>query len=528
MDQNQALNNLVERAKHGDDAAFAELYTSAYRTVYVTCNGYLKHPQEAEDVTQEVFIQIYHKLNTLENNLTFYGWAKTIAMHLSLNRIRDNREHASFDDAIANNEINEGDDNIEMLPDTYILKEEKRKILEKIIETELTDVQYQTIFMHYFNEVPVENIAQIMGCPEGTVKTRLKSARVKIKAAIEKYEQTTGDRLIVANAIPSIAMVLKMSAASVPVQVVPFAGFAGAGAGVGSAVAKGAQAAAKGAKATGKASKASKAGKAATAAGGVAAKGLIAKVVGSILAVAVVGVGTVAIAKLVNDNKEEDEPVETTEAVVDEHTEFTEIQDVDTPVHIVNPLKYQIGETITMGNYCGEDITWIVLDAEDGKYLVVTEYVLDAKQFNDEIEDVTWETCSLRQWLNDYFYNESFSLGEKAIIVQTLVTADPNPYLDLGSDNDAGNDTNDFVFLLSVDEAEKYFPSEEGRICYPIECAIDNNVRYEDAGAHWWLRTPGGGHRSFTKVQGKGKISYDGEFIMYERDGIRPAMWITG
>lgn len=285
MNQEEVLNNLVERAKHGDDAAFAELYTSAYRTVYVTCNGYLKHPQEAEDVTQEVFIQIYKKLNTLENNLTFYGWAKTIAMRLSLNRIRDNRDHASFDDAIANDEILEGDDNIEMLPDTYILKEEKRKILEKIIETELTDVQYQTIFMHYFNEVPVENIAQIMECPEGTVKTRLKSARVKIKAAIEKYEKETGDRLIVANAIPSIAMVLKMSAASVPVQVVPFAGFAGAGAGVGSAVAKGAQAAAKGAKATGKASKASKAGKAATAAGGVAAKGLIAKVVGSILAV---------------------------------------------------------------------------------------------------------------------------------------------------------------------------------------------------------------------------------------------------
>ena len=73
-------------------------------------------------------------------------------------------------------------------------------------------------------------------------------------------------------------------------------------------------------------------------------------------------------AKLVNDNKEEEEPVETTEAVVDEHTESTEIQDIDTPIPTPEPLAYEIGSTITMGTYNGEDITWIVLDEEDEKY----------------------------------------------------------------------------------------------------------------------------------------------------------------
>lgn len=527
MNQEEALNNLVERAKNGDDAAFAELYTSAYRTVYVTCNGYLKHPQEAEDVTQEVFIQIYKKINTLENNLTFYGWAKTIAMRLSLNRIRDNRDHASFDDAIANDEILEGDDNIEMLPDTYILKEEKRKILEKIIETELTDVQYQTIFMHYFNEVPVENIAQIMECPEGTVKTRLKSARVKIKAAIERYEKETGDRLIVANAIPSIAMVLKMSAASVPVQVVPFAGFAGAGAGVGSAVAKGA--------------KASKAGKAATAAGGVAAKGLIAKVVGSILAVAVVGVGTVAIAKLVNDDKD-DEPVETTKTVVEgdtETTEANEIQDIDTPDPTPEPLAYEIGSTITMGTYNGEDITWIVLDEDDGKYLVLSEYGLDVKPYNDDLTDITWENCTLRAWLNDEFYNESFSDSEKERIqthtLEALHTIIDNPdeMYDIDSYGvTAGNETEDNVFVLSVYEAESYYLTKDRRLCVPVDSIVDSGA-YDgmiyDGHCCWWLRSPGSGEygqQDATYVNPMGYTSHYGSYVN-ELYCVRPAMWIT-
>jgi len=76
---------------------------------------------------------------------------------------------------------------IDGLPDSFIEEDEKREIIGKVLKESLSEVQYQTLFLHYFSNMAVEDIAETMNCPEGTVKTRLKSARAKFKDALENY-----------------------------------------------------------------------------------------------------------------------------------------------------------------------------------------------------------------------------------------------------------------------------------------------------------------------------------------------------
>lgn len=103
-----------------------------------------------------------------------------------------------------------------------------------------------------------------------------------------------------------------------------------------------------------------------------------------------------------------------------------------------------------------EDSEWTVLAQKEKGILVTSKCLLDHQPYNTEEKDVTWEKCSLRKWLNGSFLNDAFSTDEKAMIQATNVTADKNP----DYDTDPGNSTMDKIFLLSIKEANKYFPHE--------------------------------------------------------------------
>lgn len=182
-----------------------------------------------------------------------------------------------------------------------------------------------------------------------------------------------------------------------------------------------------------------------------------------------------------------------------------------------------VGDIITFGNYGGEDISWIILDEEDGKYLVISKYGLEAKEYNIGNDYVTWETCTLRFWLNDEFYNEAFSSSEQMRILTTNVTADHNNAQSV----DSGNDTQDNVFLLSIDEAVTYFGSDEDRVCYPTEYALNKGLYTIDEACFWWLRTPGWRQDQVSYVSPDGAIGTFGLDVNYNNRVVRPAMWIS-
>lgn len=122
------------------------------------------------------------------------------------------------------------------------------------------------------------------------------------------------------------------------------------------------------------------------------------------------------------------------------------------------PFKIcQVGDYIEFGTYeqdndasnGKEAIEWLVLETQDDKILILSKYGLDCKAYNVDWEDITWETCTLRKWLNEEFINEAFTESEKLLIPTVTVSADRNP----GYDTNPGNPTKDKVFLLSIDEA---------------------------------------------------------------------------
>lgn len=96
----------------------------------------------------------------------------------------------------------------------------------------------------------------------------------------------------------------------------------------------------------------------------------------------------------------------------------------------------------------GEPIVWDVLAEEGNRKLLLSRKAVAKRPYHDADEPVSWETCSLRAWLNGDFYRAAFNDYEKQRILKIPVTADRNTYCN----TDAGNSTDDHVFLLSLPE----------------------------------------------------------------------------
>ena len=182
----------------------------------------------------------------------------------------------------------------------------------------------------------------------------------------------------------------------------------------------------------------------------------------------------------------------------------------------------QAGDTLTFGHYDqdgdagngAEDIEWIVLANNGIHCIMISKYGLDAKPYNTEQVDVTWETCTLRKWLNDDFLNAAFTVEEQAMLETVTVTADKNPVFD----TNPGNDTQDKVFLLSIDELEKYFTSDNALVCMPTNTAVANGIciwedDYDTDTCWWWLRSPGNAPYYAADVYFLGYLDYYGALV---------------
>lgn len=192
-----------------------------------------------------------------------------------------------------------------------------------------------------------------------------------------------------------------------------------------------------------------------------------------------------------------------------------------------------IGDTIVFGNYHGAN-EWLVLDKQNGKVLLISKDCLDTKPYNEEYEPVTWETCTLRQWLNGEFINGAFAEKEKALICDTYLQNPDNPK----EGTDGGNDTTDKVFLLSIDEAEKYFDNTVARRAGATDYAIANGIGMTGSGgSYWWLRSPGSVNDRAASVSYDGYVEESGERVngtdytfngyIDVNYGVRPAIWVN-
>jgi len=173
-----------------------------------------------------------------------------------------------------------------------------------------------------------------------------------------------------------------------------------------------------------------------------------------------------------------------------------------------------------------EAIKWRVLEVAEDRMLVISEDVLDSRVYHSKAESVTWETSELRFWLNDFFFRTAFASKEKNRILESDVINSFNPTTGIRG----GNDTQDRIFLLSIDEAQRYFADDSDRNAKgPVRRTADI----------WALRTPGDAMDKVATVDRSGKISANGWTITSRSQGsdyvyrtvarsfgIRPALWI--
>ena len=229
-----------------------------------------------------------------------------------------------------------------------------------------------------------------------------------------------------------------------------------------------------------------------------------------------------------------------------------------------------VGDVILFGRYeqdgqsenGKEAIEWKVLKVEKNRALVISKYILNYQPYNLETYEVTWETCSLRKWMNNDFKNAAFTSNELKKIPTVTVVNDDNPT----DGTPGGNDTKDKIFCLSTTEVENLFVcnywEREHELGYfqslmaestPYSVAQGTKIEFMDEELYhwqyegygytqdvinkwygwWWLRSPGGMNNCnacFVSSYGLAGPNHYGVLIdNFDEGGIgvRPAMWIS-
>lgn len=214
--------------------------------------------------------------------------------------------------------------------------------------------------------------------------------------------------------------------------------------------------------------------------------------------------------------------------------------------------KLEPGAGITFGHYeqdndlanGAEPIEWVVLEVSGNKALLISHYGLDAKPYNTDYIDTTWETCSLRAWLNSDFLNTAFTAEEQTAILTSDVDNSDGQGFDFTTVYDyaekvtGGNNTQDRIFLLSCNEAYRYYEvtfknerNNESRVAptaYAKQNGASTNTKKKTAdGAKagwWWLRSPGTVQSYASRISCDGSLSLD--CVHNAVSCVRPVLWI--
>ena len=208
------ISHLVEKIKKGDNKSFEKLYKLTEREVWFTCISFLKNETTAQDIMQETYITAFLKIQSLEKSSQIRSWLNRIAVNKCKNYLKGKGEIQLDYEIFENQAI--VDERIS-IPEEYISDKAKREIILSIMQEVLSDVQYQTVIMHYFNEMTVDEIAEVFECSRGTVLSRLNYSRAKMKTAIEDYENKSGDKLHGVVVVPFFTTIFKEEAKSLAV-----------------------------------------------------------------------------------------------------------------------------------------------------------------------------------------------------------------------------------------------------------------------------------------------------------------------
>ena len=182
---------LISAARSGNANAMEALYNTTFKGVYYTAQKITGNAQDAEELAQETYIKIFSSLDQVQDPAAFPAWANRIASNISISYLRKSRPVLFATDE--QEELTLGsipETTEEFLPAEFVQTQDKREKLMAAIE-ELPEKQRTAIYMHYFSEMPLKDVAQELGVNENTVKNRLNAGRASIRAKLEKLGITS-------------------------------------------------------------------------------------------------------------------------------------------------------------------------------------------------------------------------------------------------------------------------------------------------------------------------------------------------
>lgn len=288
-------SKLIRKAAAGDQNAITELYELTYSSVYKTVKSMIADEDTVLDIVQDSFIKGFQSLEQLDSPENFRAWMKRIATNKAKDYLKKKKPILFTDMASEDGEeIDFRDDRLDHCPEEVLDRKETTRLMNEILAT-LSEDQRLVIGMFYYEEMSVREIAEILGCSENTVKSRLNYGRKKVEVKVKELEKR-GTKLYSLAPLPFLRWLFRMDAeaAEIPSGVVLEAVTA--------------ECAAAGTAAAGSAGAAVAASTGAKAAAGAGVKALTTKIIAGMLAVSVVGGGTML--ALSSNDREEAEPMQ--------------------------------------------------------------------------------------------------------------------------------------------------------------------------------------------------------------------------
>lgn len=185
----------------------------------------------------------------------------------------------------------------------------------------------------------------------------------------------------------------------------------------------------------------------------------------------------------------------------------------DEEVAIVTIMGEKVGKTVSFGSYeqdndvsnGSEQISWTILSNADGIVTLLSNNNLDCKKYNETWQNVSWDNCSLRMWLNSEFMAIAFSNAEKEFLVPDTI--------------------GDFVSILT---AQEWKEQGDGNGTQNTAYAISQGV-YNENGKGWtWLKDAGIDNDHAQEVDCTGSVNEYGSFVDCDNEGVRPVIRLKG
>lgn len=204
------IAELVIRIQNGDKEAFNELYLETQKYIRYSAFQCCQNKENAEDIVQETYITIFKKIDSLKDPSSAYAWISQIVRTKSIDYFRKNSkiEFVSEDGEYLSDDILEND-KIEM-PEDIMENKETQKLIHDIIN-KLPEIQKMIVLDYYYNELKVNEIADLYNMPSGTVKTYLSKSRKFIKSEVEDLNKKHGIKLYSVSALPVLYIIFRNS-----------------------------------------------------------------------------------------------------------------------------------------------------------------------------------------------------------------------------------------------------------------------------------------------------------------------------